>query len=283
MAGGAGRLQQRLPRREARAPAPRARGGGRRASSRRRPPSRSAGSPTWSRSPAATTWLASADRPIVASTPEKASSTGSPAATSAPNAISRMISVTGSDEYSARWKSLFSVSFSSWVALAKPNSATVKPSWRSWTRVDRVEDRLHLLVGLVLVALRSRTGRAPSGGRSRPGRAFPGASGERTCWTCGSAETVRSTSATAARNARIGERLRLRLDEHALARAVREAGVAQHLSPPSSSRRRRCRRPSASSCPRPSPARPRRRRRRASRRRRSSSGRRSSARRGRRC
>ena len=34
--------------------------------------------------------------------------------------------------------------------------------------------------------------------------AFAGASGERTFWTFGSAETVRTTSATAARNARIG-------------------------------------------------------------------------------
>ena len=84
-------------------------------------------------SPAATTWLASADRPIVASTPEKASSTGSPAATSAPNAISRISSVTGTVEYSARWKSFVSVLFSSWVELANPNSATVNPGWRSWT------------------------------------------------------------------------------------------------------------------------------------------------------
>ena len=59
-------------------------------------------------------WLASAESPIDASTPENASSTGRPAATSAPNATSRITSVTGSDEYSARWKSLFSVLFSSW-------------------------------------------------------------------------------------------------------------------------------------------------------------------------
>ena len=62
---------------------------------------------------AATTWLATAERPIVASTPENARRTGSPAATSAPNATSRMISVTGTEEYSARWKSLLSVLFNS--------------------------------------------------------------------------------------------------------------------------------------------------------------------------
>ena len=60
-------------------------------------------------SPAANRWLASDERPIVASTPEKASSTGRPAATSAPNANSRMTSVTGTDENSARWKSFPSV------------------------------------------------------------------------------------------------------------------------------------------------------------------------------
>ena len=43
----------------------------------------------------------------------------------------------------------------------------------------------------------SRTGRAPSGRRSRAGRCSRAASGERTRSTCGSAETVRTTSATA--------------------------------------------------------------------------------------
>ena len=46
-------------------------------------------------------WLGIATRPIVAITAEIASSTGTPAATSAPNAITRMISVTGSDSVSA--------------------------------------------------------------------------------------------------------------------------------------------------------------------------------------
>ena len=165
-------------------------------------------------------------RPIVASTPEKASSTGRPAATSAPNATSRMISVTGSDEYSARWKSLLSVSLSSWFALAKPNSATVKPS----CAVLHGRRRRRAPAGPSRRPCpgrpRSRTGRAPSGRSLEIWPALPGASGERTFCTSGSAETVRTTSATAARNARIGQRRRLRLDEHALARAVREAGVA---------------------------------------------------------
>jgi hypothetical protein len=48
------------------------------------------------------TWLASAFSPVAASTAENASSTGRPAATSAPNATKRMPSVSGSDVYSAR-------------------------------------------------------------------------------------------------------------------------------------------------------------------------------------
>ncbi len=64
-------------------------------------------------SPAATRWLASDDSPIVASTPENASSTGSPAATRAPKARIRIASVTGTDENSARLKSLSRVALSS--------------------------------------------------------------------------------------------------------------------------------------------------------------------------
>ena len=49
-----------------------------------------------------------------------------PAATNAPNAKSRIRNVIGTESFSAFWKSLPIVSFSSFVALAKPNSATVK-------------------------------------------------------------------------------------------------------------------------------------------------------------
>jgi hypothetical protein len=49
-----------------------------------------------------TTWLTNALRPVAASTAENASSTGSPAATRAPNATSRIASVSGSEVYSAR-------------------------------------------------------------------------------------------------------------------------------------------------------------------------------------
>src|SRR5256885_4831320 len=63
----------------------------------------------WVASEAWKTWLASADSPTEPSTAEKASSTGTPAATKAPNAISRITKVTGTDSFSAFWKSLLIV------------------------------------------------------------------------------------------------------------------------------------------------------------------------------
>ena len=76
-------------------------------------------------SEACATWLTICARPIEPSTAEKASSTGTPAATKAPKAKSRIRKVIGTDSFSAFWKSLPIVSLSSWFALAKPNSATV--------------------------------------------------------------------------------------------------------------------------------------------------------------
>ena len=67
-------------------------------------------------------WLAIEFRPNVASTAENASSTGTPAATRAPNAISRMTSVSGSDRLRAFAKSWLILSFRTWVADASPNS-----------------------------------------------------------------------------------------------------------------------------------------------------------------
>ena len=81
----------------------------------------------WVASEAWKTWLASAESPTDASTAEKASKTGTPAATKAPNAISKITKVIGTDNFSAFWKSLSIVLLNSCVALAKPNSATVKP------------------------------------------------------------------------------------------------------------------------------------------------------------
>ena len=71
-------------------------------------------------------WLAASASPIDASTAVNASSTGMPAATNEPNTNSRIRNVIGTVSRSAFWKSLPIVLFSSWFALAKPNSATVK-------------------------------------------------------------------------------------------------------------------------------------------------------------
>ena len=51
------------------------------------------------------------------------STTGIRAATSAPNASSRIASVIGSDVYSARLKSFVTVLPTTWFALAIPNSS----------------------------------------------------------------------------------------------------------------------------------------------------------------
>jgi hypothetical protein len=87
-------------------------------------------------SAAGNAWLMSAKIPIAPRTDRNASPTGIRPATSAPNASSRMTSVTGSDVYSARWKSLSNTLLSSWLELARPNSSIRKlglPFWADAT------------------------------------------------------------------------------------------------------------------------------------------------------
>ncbi len=62
-------------------------------------------------------------------TEESPSSSGMPAATSAPNAITRMISVIGSEVTSALAKSSWNAFSSALLALAEPNSATRRSGW----------------------------------------------------------------------------------------------------------------------------------------------------------
>lgn len=69
-------------------------------------------------------WLTTATSPVVARNAVIASATGSSAATSAPKAISRMPSATGTAEYSARLKSLPKASSKIFWELASPNSST---------------------------------------------------------------------------------------------------------------------------------------------------------------
>ena len=80
-------------------------------------------------------WLGNATRPMVAITAEMASSTGTPAATSAPNAITRMSRVTGSESVSARLRSLWT-NLSIWLpTLASPNSSMRRSGcarWAAW-------------------------------------------------------------------------------------------------------------------------------------------------------
>jgi hypothetical protein len=72
-------------------------------------------------------WLSGPISPNVAPTAVSASSSGSPAATSVPNAIARMINVTGSDVTSAFWKSFLSTSSSnSFSMLALPYASMKK-------------------------------------------------------------------------------------------------------------------------------------------------------------
>jgi hypothetical protein len=77
--------------------------------------------------PSGTRWLTSAASPKVPNTPDRASRTGIPAATTAPNATSKMASVTGSDRYPARWRSCAMVPLSARLPLAVPNSSIKNP------------------------------------------------------------------------------------------------------------------------------------------------------------
>ena len=56
-----------------------------------------------------------------------ASSTGMPAAISAPNTASSRISVIGTEVSSALWKSLPIIVLAAWSVLASPASATIRP------------------------------------------------------------------------------------------------------------------------------------------------------------
>ncbi len=84
-------------------------------------------------SPIGTRCEASVDRPMAAATEESASSTGTPAAISAPNAMIRMSRVTGRLSISAFWKSLPRVSSSALLIDGPPTSSTRSSGWACWT------------------------------------------------------------------------------------------------------------------------------------------------------
>ena len=75
---------------------------------------------------------ASPDRPIAAATADIASRTGTPAAMIAPNATSRMSSVTGRLRNSARSKSEPSCSLTPSLIDWPPTCSTRTPGWSAW-------------------------------------------------------------------------------------------------------------------------------------------------------
>ena len=72
-------------------------------------------------------WLIAPTSPMVAKTPEIASSSGTPAATSAPNAITSTTSVSGSEVNSAFLKSSSKLWLIALSELASPNASTRSP------------------------------------------------------------------------------------------------------------------------------------------------------------
>ncbi len=70
-------------------------------------------------------WLGRATSPIAAATAEIASSSGTPAATSEPNVMTRISRVSGSESSSALPRSLAKMSLSSFCVLTLPNCSTV--------------------------------------------------------------------------------------------------------------------------------------------------------------
>ena len=75
-----------------------------------------------------------------------ASSTGMPAAISAPNTASSRISVIGTEVTSALWKSLPIIVLAAWSVLASPASATRNPGWAACTRATAARSALTVAV-----------------------------------------------------------------------------------------------------------------------------------------
>ena len=78
-------------------------------------------------------WLGSATSASAAITQETASSSGTPAATSEPNATTRISSVSGREISSAFARSLVKVSLSSLLELTLPNCSTSRSGLAAWT------------------------------------------------------------------------------------------------------------------------------------------------------
>ena len=103
--------------------------------------------------------------PIVAMTAVSASSSGTPAATSAPNAISRMIRVTGREVMSALPKSSWTTLLICCWVLASPNSPRVKPGCACCDVGDGLNGRLDAVHDVGCHCRRSGSAAAPSARR----------------------------------------------------------------------------------------------------------------------
>ena len=77
-------------------------------------------------------WLSGPIRPIVPTIPVTASSSGTPAATSVPNAMTSRISVIGSDPKVALARSLSKTSMNCSSVLPDPNCSTLKSACDFW-------------------------------------------------------------------------------------------------------------------------------------------------------
>ena len=106
-------------------------------------------------------------------TADSASSSGSPAATSEPNATIRISSVTGSDSVSAFLKSSSKTSPSALPALASPNCSMRRPGLAACAAATAASGGVDALLGDVEVAGELEARRAPSGRRAEIWPALP--------------------------------------------------------------------------------------------------------------
>ena len=143
--------------------------------------------------------LGTASRETATMTALPASSTGMPAAISAPNTASSRISVIGTEVSSALWKSLPIIVLAAWSVLASPASDTMRPGWAAWTRATAARSAATVASALACgPATLNVTSAVRPSAETRPWP--PGPSGDRMSRAArGSPWSARTTSATAPR------------------------------------------------------------------------------------
>ena len=144
-------------------------------------------------------WLKTPTIPSAAATAEIASSSGTPAAASAPKARTRIASVIGNESFSALRRSSSKLFDSALSALASPNCSTRSSGWSAWTRATAASVASTLSSSAWSLPSRSKVTRA-----ERPSEetcdSLPGASGDSTARTALRRERLLTTSLTAALN-----------------------------------------------------------------------------------